>query len=122
MICHTDTLETIGRGEVKLGQGCVLTSFLYVSGLNGWHAHPGLRAQLKHIAAQTNIPYQQDAARGLMSDARVVTWLAIPSAVVGIPMRGKHSSQEIIDLQDLASAANLLLATVRSPLPDLRRG
>lgn len=117
-----DTPETKERGGVFLGGGGVLTSFLYVSGLNGWHAHPGLRAHLKQVAVDGNIRYQQDAVHGLMSDARVVTWLAIPSAVVGIPMRGKHSAQEMIHLQDVYASVKLLLAVAGVPLPDLRRG
>jgi putative aminopeptidase FrvX len=117
-----DTPDTRKFGSVRLGGGPVLTAFLYVSGLNGWHAHPALRAHLKQVAAETAIPVQQDAIRGLISDARVTTWLGIPSALVGLPMRGKHAPLETVHLGDLVDAARLLAAALPRPLPDLSRG
>jgi putative aminopeptidase FrvX len=117
-----DMPDTRGRGGVALGRGPVLTSFLYVTGLNSWHAHPLLRTHLKQIALETNIPFQQDALHGLMSDSRVTAWLGIPSAIVGLPMRNKHAPLETIDLNDAANAVKLLLALLQRPLPDLSRG
>jgi putative aminopeptidase len=114
-----DTPDTRAFGEVALGAGPVLTAFLYASGLNGWHAHPGLRAHLAAVAAETGIPVQHDAVRGLMSDARVAGWLGLPSALIGLPMRGKHAPLETVHLDDLVCAARLLIATVRRALPDL---
>ncbi len=117
-----DIPETHGQGMVRLGDGPVLTSFLYVSGLNGWHAHPGLREYLLRVAAEAGIPTQQDAIRGLISDARVATWLGIPSAVIGLPLRGKHAPLEIVHLDDLTHTVDLLAAVLSRPLPALRRG
>ncbi len=117
-----DTPDTRGRGSVALGVGPVLTSFLYVSGLNGWHAHPGLRSYLKQTAGAEGVPFQQDAVHGLMSDARVTTWLGVPSAIIGLPMRGKHAPLEVVHLDDLANAARLLAVVLNYPLPDLARG
>ncbi len=117
-----DTPDTRSMGSVKLGAGPVLTAILYVSGLNGWHAHPALRTHLKQLAGQANVRYQQDAVHGLMSDARVVTWLGIPSAIVGIPMRGKHSPAEMIHVNDVTSTIRLLTAALSQPLPNLQRG
>lgn len=108
-----DTPETVGRGSVMLGAGGVLTSYLYVSGLNGWHAHPKIRERLKITAQTEKIPCQQDATHGLMSDARVAPQLGIPSAIVGIPMRGKHSPLETIHLHDLDTITQHLAAYVR---------
>ncbi len=117
-----DTPETRDQGAVTLGGGPVLTSFLYVSGLNGWHAHPGLRAHLLRMAAEAGIPTQQDAIRGLISDARAATWLGIPSAVIGLPLRGKHAPLEIVHLDDLAHTVDLLAVVLSRPLPALTRG
>lgn len=117
-----DTPETAGPGAVRLGAGPVLTAHLYVSGLNGWHAHPGVRAWLLTVAQQVGAPVQQDAVRGLMSDARVALPLAIPSAIVGLPMRGKHAPLETVHLADLAVAVDLLDGALRRPLSDLSRG
>jgi putative aminopeptidase FrvX len=111
-----DTPDTQAQGMVRLGAGPVLTAFLYVSGMNGWHAHPGLRAQLKQIAVEAGIPFQQDAVRGLISDARVSTWLGIPSAVIGLPLRGKHAPLETIHSRDVERAVDLLCAALRRPL------
>jgi putative aminopeptidase FrvX len=103
-----DTPETSGLGSVRLGGGPVLTSFLYVSGLIGWHANQGWREHLKVHCVNQSIPYQQDAVRGLMSDARAATQLGIPSVLVGIPMRGKHSPLEMVHLDDLANVLRLV--------------
>ncbi len=117
-----DTAETRGKGSVMLGGGPVLTAFLYTSGSNGWHADPNLRRHLKFLADDGNIPYQQDATHGLISDAKVATWLGLPSAVIGIPMRGKHSQLETLHLDDLAQTVALLKAFVHAPLPIFERG
>jgi putative aminopeptidase FrvX len=73
-------------------------------------------------AGRAGIPFQQDAVHGLMSDARVVTALGIPSAVIGLPMRGKHAPLETVHLNDLTAALNLLHEALRLPLPTLNRG
>lgn len=103
-----DTPETRGRGETVLGSGAVLTSFLYISGIGSWHAHPVLRRQLKKTAHEHGVPFQQDAVHGLMSDSRVAIPLGIPSAVIGIPMRGKHSAAEMLQTSDLDAVLALL--------------
>jgi putative aminopeptidase FrvX len=117
-----DTPDTAGRGTVTLGGGPVLTAFLYVSGLNGWHAHPALRDHLKDSARAAGLAFQQDAVHGLMSDARAAVWSGIPSAVIGLPLRGKHGPLETVDLRDAAAAVTLLLTALKRPLPDLARG
>ncbi len=117
-----DTPETAAFGQVRLGGGPVLTAYLYTRGGNGWHAHPGLRAHLKSMAARQNIPYQQDAVTGLISDAKTSILLGLPSAIIGLPMRGKHAPLETIHLDDLAWAVELALGLLATPLPDLRRG
>ncbi|MCZ7538954.1 MAG: M20/M25/M40 family metallo-hydrolase [Anaerolineae bacterium] len=110
-----DTPETRARGAVRLGGGPVLTAFLYTSGLNGWHADPGWRAHLKQQAAAHGIACQQDAVRGLMSDARAAAQLGIPSVIVGLPMRSKHAPLEMVDLADLAGALRLIATELSDP-------
>ncbi|MBN2305915.1 MAG: M20/M25/M40 family metallo-hydrolase [Anaerolineae bacterium] len=114
-----DTPETQHLGAVRLGGGPVLTAFLYTSGLNGWHAQPALRAHLLRTASAHEIPVQQDAIRGLMSDARTAAGLGVPSVLVGLPMRGKHAPLETVHLDDLAHAVRLVIAVLERPLPDL---
>ena len=117
-----DTPDTAAFGQVKLGSGPVLTDYLYTRGGNSWHAHPGLRSHLKNVARESGLRCQQDAVEGLMSDAKTTVLLGLPSAIVGLPMRGKHAPLEIVCLDDLEQAVHLLLHTVSRPLPDLRRG
>jgi Cellulase M and related proteins len=57
-----------------------------------------------------------------MSDARAAVWSGIPSAVIGLPLRGKHGPLETVDLRDAAAAVTLLLTALKRPLPDLARG
>jgi len=117
-----DSADTVGLGTVALGAGPVLTAFLYASGLNAWHAHPILRQHLKALAQAQGLPIQQGAAHGLMSDARAVSWTGTPSALLGLPLRGKHGPLETVNLDDIAHALALLEACVRHPLPNLARG
>lgn len=117
-----DTPDVKGKGEVALGRGPVLLDFLYVSGMNAWHAHPRLKAHLANVAAGAGIAVQHDAVHGLMSDARATQPLAIPGALVGLPMRGKHGPLETVQMDDLADVVALLTAALLAPLPSLTRG
>ncbi|MBX3084325.1 MAG: M20/M25/M40 family metallo-hydrolase [Anaerolineae bacterium] len=117
-----DTPESKGKGSVMLGFGTVLTSFLYISGLHGWHAHPKLRGYLKQAASAHQIAFQQDAVHGLMADSRVVSWTGTPGAALGLPMRGKHSPTEMVHLADLDNAVRLIHAALTYSWPDLKRG
>jgi putative aminopeptidase FrvX len=80
-----------------------------------------LRNHLKQSAQQANLPYQEDAVQGLMSDAKAAIPLGIPSAVIGLPMRGKHSAAEMMNRHDLEAAITLLQAALPT-LPPLQRG
>jgi endoglucanase len=106
--------ELRSQGSVIPGKGIVLVDFLYVSGLNGWHADPDLTAFLSAIARGASLPLQQDAIRGLMSDARSAAQNGIPSALVGIAMQGKHSAAETIHLQDMIDAVSILHTAVQT--------
>lgn len=117
-----DTPDTARFGAVRLGAGPVLIAYLYVSGMNAWHAHPGLRAHLKTCAQAAGIAIQQDAAHGIISDARSVIWSGVPSALIGLPTRSKHAPLETANLRDLAASVDLLLAFLQQPLPNLTRG
>lgn len=116
--------ELRSQGSVMPGKGVVFVDFLYVSGLNGWHADPDLSAFLMDSARTAGLAFQQDAIRGLMSDARSATQNGIPSALIGIPMQGKHSAAESIHLQDMLDAVSILKAAARtlSELPDKHNG
>ena len=109
-----DTPDTEGQGDVRCGRGPVITRMLRTPGLNGWTPHPRIAAFLEQVATTAGIPFQRDAVAGLMSDARPLQLGGIPSAVIGIPMRGKHSPAEIISVTDLQHTVDLVVALVRS--------
>jgi putative aminopeptidase FrvX len=116
--------EFRSQGSVIPGKGAVFVDHLYVSGLNGWHADPDLNRFLIEIARRSELPYQQDAIRGLMSDARSATQNGIPSALIGIPMSGKHSASETIHLRDMMGILSILKTAIQTitDLPDKKIG
>jgi putative aminopeptidase FrvX len=57
-----------------------------------------------------------------MSDARSAQTLAIPSALVGLPMRGKHGPLETAHLGDLEAVVDVLTAALQAPFPPMTRG
>lgn len=117
-----DTPETARFGAVMLGTGPVLNKFLYIRGLAAWHAHPPLFAHVERTARAAGLPYQMDAVHGLMADSLGAVDHGIPSAVIGLPMRGKHAPLELLDLADLTATIDLLAALCAAELPDLARG
>ena len=119
-----DTPDTEPLGEVVLGGGPVIARMLQTRGLNGWTANPKAAAWIERVARAAGIPTQRDAVHGLMSDAKSLRLIDVPSAVIGIPMRCKHSPAEIIARSDLARAVELIVSLCRDAGSglDLTRG
>lgn len=117
-----DTPETARFGEVRLGAGPVLNRFLYIRGLAAWHVHPPLYDHVYATAQAADLPVQIDVMHGLMADSLGAVEHGIPSAVIGIPMRGKHAPLEMLHTADLTATFDLLAAVCARPLPDLARG
>lgn len=111
-VCY-DTPDTPPLGEVRCGAGPVITRFLRTPGLNGWTPNPRLATFVEGIAGAIDVPIQRDAVSGLMTDAKPLRLGSIPSAVIGIPMRGKHSPAEIISLRDLEYSVQLVVELAR---------
>ena len=96
-------------GEVRCGAGPVITRFLRTPGLNGWTPNPKLASFIESVAGEIGVGTQRDAVQGLMTDAKPLRLGGIPSALIGIPMRGKHSPAEIVSIGDIEAAVRLVV-------------
>lgn len=119
-----DTPDLSPDGEVRCGAGPVILRYLRTRGLNGWTPNPKLALYLEKIAGAAGIAVQRDGCHGLMSDAKPLRLAGIPSAVIGIPIRGMHSPAEIVSLADLEQTIRLLVTLLQQfdGTLDLSRG
>ena len=70
-----------------------------------------LTARMHSIARETDIPVQKIAyggRTGTDADPLNVTGQGIPCVLMGIPLSGMHTAEEIVDLNDLVNAARLI--------------
>ncbi len=109
-----DTPDTPPAGEVRCCGGPVITRMLRTPGLNGWTPNPQLALSIEEVARRAGIPIQRDAVYGLMSDAKPLRLGDVPSALIGIPMRAKHSSVESVALADVESTIELVVEVAKS--------
>lgn len=89
--------------EIALGEGPVVS--------RGSANHPRIVEILREIADERNIPIQLQAAgsrTGTDADAFYTSHGGVPSVSIGIPNRYMHTPVEVIDTEDLESAAELL--------------
>ena len=72
--------------------------------------HPKVRKLLISTAKEHNIPYQIEVLDKGGTDAGAIhlTKSGVPSGVVSIPTRYIHTPGEMIDLQDVKSAIELI--------------
>ena len=100
------------NGDVTLGGGPVLS--------RGAANSPVVYEMLSALAEREKIPYQvQVTARrtGTDADAIHVSRGGVATAVISIPCRYLHSPNEMIELTDVAHAANLIALFVRGLSP-----
>lgn len=96
------------QGDFKLGGGVVLS--------RGSSVSPVMFRQLVDAAEAEKIPYGVEAApRGTSTDADGIFNVrhGIATALVSVPCRYMHSPNEMVALEDLDHAADLLAAWVR---------
>lgn len=89
--------------SIELGSGPVIS--------RGSANHPKLVSAARSVADEADIDVQLQATgstTGTDADAFYTTRGGIPSLYVGIPNRYMHTPVEVIDLNDLDAAANLL--------------
>jgi endoglucanase len=114
-VTHATDCPTIDRrehGAVDLGKGPVI--------FRGPNINPVLHDRLCDLARARSLPYQvKGAPRGTPNDANVLqlTRAGVATAAIGIPLRYMHTPVEIIALDDVDVAANLLAELVTTTEP-----
>lgn len=102
------------EAPIFLGEG-VVACFVSASG-RGHMADPRMLTWLKNTAKKHNIKLQVEVGDGGNTDASAIQYECggIPSIPLSVPARYIHSPVEVIDLQDLQGAINLLVHAVKT--------
>ena len=101
-------------GRHRLGSGAAI--------VRGATLHPSVFELLQAAGEAEGIPFTVGAsarATGTDADAIHLTRAGIPTGVVSIPLRYMHSPVEMVQLDDVESAARLLAAFARRLNGDL---
>jgi endoglucanase len=99
------TIDKKSEGDVKLGAGPVI--------YRGPNMNPVVVDRLMRVAGEANIPYQPAAsgrATGTDANTMQISRGGVATALVSIPNRYMHSPVEMISLDDIDRAADLLAA------------
>ncbi|HIC95418.1 TPA: M42 family peptidase, partial [Candidatus Bipolaricaulota bacterium] len=94
-------------GEFKLGEGPIIA--------RGPNINPKLFELLVRTAEDRKIPYQLEGApRGTGTDANAIqlTRAGVATGLISVPNRYMHSPCELVHLEDLENAAELLAYAV----------
>lgn len=101
--------EKKGYGDHRLGGGPVLS--------RGSAVNPVLFERLVEVAERKGIAFSIEATPSRTStdaDSIVTARMGVATALVSVPNRYMHSPNEMVALEDLDRAAELIAATVRS--------
>lgn len=96
-------------GDVALGKGPVIA--------RGPNVNPKIFQRLVEVAKAHGIPYQVQAeprATGTDANAIQVTREGVVTGLIGIPNRYMHTPSEIIDIEDVENAIQLLVLFLES--------
>lgn len=107
------TIERKEHGAVDLGKGPVL--------FRGPNINPVLFRRLRELAQESQLPLQlKGAPRGTPNDSNVIqlTRAGVATAALGVPNRYMHSPVEMISLDDLDAAAELIARFVTTTATD----
>ena len=92
------------RETIEMGKGPAI--------MIGANVHPGVRELLFKVAEDRRIPVQIEAvpaSSGTDAWSIQVANQGVPTGVVSIPLRYMHSTVEVVDVADVAAAAELLV-------------
>ena len=107
-----DTPETRGRFSGNMGEGPVVSLYNFHGRgtLNGNVAHEGLYQLARKCASEYDIPLQEFASTGMLTDSAYVQFehKYIPCLDMGFPTRYTHSPIETFELSDLELLAQLV--------------
>lgn len=113
----TDTGDTpdCNSMSVKLGAGCTIKVMD-----RGLICHPKIKKYLTEVAEKNNIKYQYEVLEAGTTDGRVIhtSRTGVATGVISIPARYIHSSQEMVDMQDVNNAISLLTNALEGFVPD----
>jgi putative aminopeptidase FrvX len=122
IMLSADTPDTRGLGDVKLGGGPVVSMYNFHGRgtLNGLIPHPAMIRLAKAAARKTELPLQQVAGIGSLTDAAYVqlTDTGVACVDVGFPCRYSHSPVEICALSDLEQLGTLVCVMMMNIGPD----
>lgn len=107
------TIDKRQRGEIFLGNGPVI--------FRGPNMNPAVTQRLIDVAQQERIPFQLAAiGRATPNDANSlqITRGGVATGLVAVPNRYMHSAVEMVSLEDLDQAAELLAHFARSVRSD----
>ena len=99
-------------GDVSLGKGPILH--------RGPNINPVLGNHLERVAREKEIPFQltgEPRATGTDANAIQVNRAGVAAALISIPNRYMHTPAEVISLEDVENAVNLLVEAI-SLLPE----
>ena len=106
---HTPMVDKIENGDLKSGDGPVLTY--------GPAVQNNLLKQLIATAQENKIPFQRAAvsrATGTDTDAFAYSNEGVASALISLPLRYMHTTVETVQKEDVEKTIRLILAVVRS--------
>lgn len=101
--------EKKGHGDHRLGGGPALS--------RGSAVNPVLFERLVEVAEQEGIPFSIEAVPSRTStdaDSIFTARVGVATALVSVPNRYMHSPNEMVAIEDLKRAADLIAATVRT--------
>ncbi|HEX7021439.1 MAG TPA: hypothetical protein VF171_01185 [Trueperaceae bacterium] len=121
----TDTPDLRDHGDVRLGEGPVVTRFTRAN-LNGIIPNPKLRRFATETANTYQIPIQYGVLQGGLTDGSYMQYegKGIPTLDVSFPTRYTHTPVETCHLEDISLTSDLVLAMLHD-MPahfDLSRG
>ncbi len=84
----------------------------------GMIAHPRVRDRLVEAAERAAVPYQMEILLGGTTDAAAMQLVraGIPSGCLSVPCRYVHSTSEMVDVQDVENAIEVLLSLLQDAL------
>lgn len=100
--------------DISLGKGPVIT-IVDASG-RGLIVSQKVLHWLREIAEKSGIPYQLEVAEGGTTDATAInlTKEGIPAGVISVPARYIHSPVEVVDLNDVNWAVELIVKALEN--------
>lgn len=104
---HTPMVDKIENGDLKSGEGPVLTY--------GPAVQNNLLKQIIHTAEKSKIPFQRAAASrstGTDTDAFAYSNEGVSSALISLPLRYMHTTVEMVRKEDVENTIRLIKETL----------